>query len=104
MPYVFAASSPGAGFDCSGLTSWAWAQAGVRLPRVAAAQYAALPKVDVGALQPGDLVFFAKPGQEIHHVGMYVGDGMMVNAPHTGALVRVQSAFRRDLLGAARPG
>lgn len=81
-PYVFGASGPDA-FDCSGLTSAAWAQAGVSLPHSAAAQYGVTSRVDAGSLQPGDLLFFYSG---ISHVGMYVGGGMMVHAsnPSTG--------------------
>ncbi len=81
-PYVFGASGPSA-FDCSGLTSAAWAQAGVSLPHSAAAQYGVTSRVDAGSLQPGDLLFFYSG---ISHVGMYVGGGMMVHAsnPSTG--------------------
>jgi len=99
-PYVYAASGPNS-FDCSGLTMFAWAAAGVGLPHSAAAQYASLPHVSQSQVAPGDLVFFGSP---IHHVGMYIGGGQMVNAPHTGTVVKVQSAFRSDYVGAARPG
>jgi peptidoglycan DL-endopeptidase CwlO len=89
-------------FDCSGLTSFAWGRAGKRLPRVSRAQYAATRRVSRSELQPGDLLFFARPGRPIHHVGMYIGNGQMVEAPHRRARVRVRSAFRRDYLGAGR--
>ena len=80
--YVYGASGPNA-FDCSGLTSAAWAQAGVSLPHSAAAQYGVTSRVDAGSLQPGDLLFFYSG---VSHVGMYVGGGMMVHAsnPSTG--------------------
>jgi cell wall-associated NlpC family hydrolase len=80
--YVFGASGPNA-YDCSGLTSAAWAQAGVSLPHSASAQYGVTSRVDAGSLQPGDLLFFYSG---ISHVGMYVGGGMMVHAsnPSTG--------------------
>jgi peptidoglycan DL-endopeptidase CwlO len=99
-PYQYAAAGPGS-FDCSGLTMFAWAAAGVGLPHSSAAQYASLPHVSQSQIAPGDLVFFGSP---IHHVGMYIGGGQMVNAPHTGTVVKVQSAFRSDYVGAARPG
>ena len=73
--YVAFAASPGVGFDCSGLTMWAWGQAGVSLPHYSRAQYASLPHVPLDQLQPGDLVFMGSP---IHHVGMYIGNGQMV--------------------------
>lgn len=99
-PYQWGAAGPDS-FDCSGLTMWAWAQAGVALPHNSGAQYAATPRVDRADLQPGDLLFSGSP---IHHVGMYVGNGQMVEAPYTGATVRVVSADRSDYVGAGRPG
>ena len=98
-PYRYAAAGPGS-FDCSGLTMFAWAAAGVRLPHSSAAQYASLPHVAQGDLQPGDLVFYGSP---IHHVGMYIGNGQYVHAPQTGDVVKVASAFRGDYVGGARP-
>lgn len=86
-PYVWGGDEPG-GFDCSGLTSWAYAQAGVTIPRTSQAQQAfAVPVADP---QPGDLVFFGTPAT---HVGMYLGGGQMLDAPHTGALVRVEAVW-----------
>ena len=79
VPYVWGGESPGHGFDCSGLTQWAWRQAGVDLPRTAAAQYGAIPHVPLSDLQPGDLLFWGFGG--ISHVGMYVGGGDFINAP-----------------------
>jgi cell wall-associated NlpC family hydrolase len=99
-PYVWAGSGP-ATYDCSGLTMYSWRAAGVSLPHSAAGQYAMLPHVARNDLQPGDLVFFGDP---IHHVGMYVGNGMMVDAPETGEDVQVESMNRSDYVGAARPG
>ena len=99
-PYQWAAAGPDS-YDCSGLTMWAWAQAGVSLPHNSGAQYAATPRVDSSDWQPGDLLFFGSP---IHHVGMYIGNGQMVEAPYTGAQVRVNSASRTDYVGAGRPG
>jgi cell wall-associated NlpC family hydrolase len=107
-PYVWGAEGPSA-FDCSGLTSFAYAAAGVTIPRVSRAQFAAyagLRPVDPLHLVAGDLVFFADnprdPGS-IHHVGMYVGRGLMVEAPHTGAVVRTSSIWRSSYAGAVRP-
>ncbi|GAC1364075.1 MAG: hypothetical protein NVSMB32_06220 [Actinomycetota bacterium] len=80
---------------------YAYAAAGVSLSHSAADQYASQPHVSRDQLQPGDLVFFGSP---IHHNGMYIGNGMMVNAPQTGELVRVQPALRSDFVGASRPG
>lgn len=98
-PYVFAAAGPET-FDCSGLTLMAWNQAGVSMAHFAATQYETFPRVSVDALEPGDLVFFYPT---IHHVGIYIGDGKMIHAPHTGDVVRVASIFRASLVGAVRP-
>lgn len=99
-PYQWGAAGPDS-YDCSGLTMWAWAQAGVSLPHNSAMQYSATKRVARSDWQPGDLLFFGSP---IHHVGMYIGNGQMVEAPYTGAQVRVNSAYRSDYVGAGRPG
>jgi cell wall-associated NlpC family hydrolase len=104
-PYVWGATGPDS-YDCSGLTWQSYAQAGVALPRVAAAQYGlAGTPVAIADLLPGDLVFFATaawdPGA-VHHVGMYVGHGLMVDAPHTGAYVRVEPVTAAGYVGAIR--
>jgi cell wall-associated NlpC family hydrolase len=98
-PYVYAGSGPSV-FDCSGLTMYAWAAAGVSMPHNAEAQYESLPHVSMSQLEPGDLVFFGAP---IHHVGIFVGDGTMIEAPYTGVDVRYHSIYRPDFAGAARP-
>ena len=99
-PYQWGAAGPDS-FDCSGLTMWSWAHAGHSLPHSAAAQYNATTRVAISDLQPGDLVFF---GSDIHHMGMYVGGGQMIDAPHSGTVVRYASIFRSDLMGAGRVG
>jgi cell wall-associated NlpC family hydrolase len=99
-PYKWGGAGPDS-FDCSGLAMYSWGKAGVSLPHSAAAQYNSLPHVPVDQLVPGDLVFY---GSSIHHVGIYIGGGQMVNAPQTGEYVRVDSMYRRDFAGAARPG
>jgi cell wall-associated NlpC family hydrolase len=89
-PYVWAGETPAPGFDCSGLAQWAYAHAGVQLPRVAQAQYDAGPRLPAGTVpRRGDLVFFGAV-TNVHHVGIYLGDGRMVDAPHTGAHVRTE--------------
>ena len=87
-------------FDCSGLTQFVWGKAGVSIPRVAADQDAWTIPVPLSQLLPGDLVFFGKT--DIHHVGIYIGDGLMINAPHTGDVVRVSSIWWSDLAGFGR--
>ncbi len=88
-------------FDCSGLTMKAWAAAGVALSHNAAAQYYSTKHVAKSALQPGDLVYFGRP---IHHVGIYIGGGKFIEAPYTGARIRISNlSARHDYAGASRP-
>jgi cell wall-associated NlpC family hydrolase len=104
VPYVWGGSTPGAGFDCSGLVKWAYGLSGIALPRTSYAQWAALPHLPAGApLEVGDLLFF-EPGPEgPGHVGIYIGGGLMVDAPHTGASVRVEPYDWPSYVGAALP-
>ena len=112
-PYQWGAAGPGS-FDCSGLTSAAYRAAGTAIPRVAADQFNAGTHVGVPDLLPGDLVFYADDPANpatIHHVGIYIGNGLMVHAPHTGDVVRIASIWRdgyagavRVVAGGARPG
>jgi peptidoglycan DL-endopeptidase CwlO len=88
-PYVWGGTSPSSGFDCSGLTQWAWKQAGVDLPRSASSQYGQGSSVSDGDIQPGDLVFFGSSASSIHHVGIAVGGGKMVDAPTEGVPIGV---------------
>ena len=85
VPYVYGGASP-SGFDCSGLTMYCYAQVGVGLSHGATDQQHASTPVPISALQPGDLVFFGNASYS-YHVGIYVGGGSMINAPHTGAVV-----------------
>jgi cell wall-associated NlpC family hydrolase len=91
LPYQWGAAGPSS-YDCSGLTLRAWEVAGIELPRVAADQYGAGVHVPIAEAQPGDLVFFEHRGL-IDHVGLYLGAGMMVEAPHTGTNVRVAAVY-----------
>jgi cell wall-associated NlpC family hydrolase len=104
VPYVWAGESS-AGFDCSGLVQAAYAAAGIQLPRVAQAQYQATAQntIPLGKVRPGDLVFFGASPSAITHVGIVLGHGEMVDAPHPGALVRIESYDWPDLLAATRP-
>ena len=89
VPYVWGGASP-SGFDCSGLAMYCYAQVGIYLSHGATDQQRASKPVPLSALQPGDLVFFGSASYS-HHVGIYVGGGSMIDAPHTGAVVRYDS-------------
>jgi len=86
IPYRWGGTSPGEGFDCSGLVVYVYRRLGVRLPRTAAEQFSVGRPVPRRDLRPGDLVFFA----DLSHVGLYVGHGRLINATHTGGLVAIQ--------------
>lgn len=96
--YVYGATGPDT-FDCSGLTQFVWAKAGITTPRVAVDQDRWAVPVPLSDLRPGDLVFFEK---DIGHMGMYIGGGLMINAPHTGDVVRVSPIWWSDLVGFGR--
>ncbi|MGA5445649.1 NlpC/P60 family protein [Streptomyces umbrinus] len=98
-PYVWGASGPGS-YDCSGLTQAAWKAAGVTLPRTTWDQVKAGTTVSVNSAQPGDLVFFY---DDISHVGIYIGDGMMIHAPKPGAYVREESIYYMPIHSVVRP-
>ena len=98
--YVFNTAGPDT-FDCSGLTMWAWATAGVSMPHYTVSQFQAFPHVPLDQLQPGDLVFF---NLNLGHVGMYIGGGKIVHAPRTGDVVKISVLAGRNVVGAIRPG
>jgi NlpC/P60 family/Transglycosylase SLT domain len=104
-PYLWGGESS-SGFDCSGLVQFSYARAGLALPRTAQEQYDATTHLpSAGDLQPGDLVFFGSGPKGVDHVGIALGDGRMVDAPHTGAFVRVEDdgTDAADFVGASRP-
>ena len=102
IPYVWGGASPSQGFDCSGLTMYVYAQIGISLPHYAAAQYQLGYAVSKDQLQPGDLVFFRGLG----HMGMYIGGGNFIHAPHTGDVVKISplsdSYYVANWVGARR--
>lgn len=97
-PYVWGAAGPSS-FDCSGLTMWAYKQVGINLPHYTGSQWNAGTHIAKGDLQPGDLVFFHS---DLHHMGMYVGGGKMLHAPHTGDVVRIAPLEGRPYAGGVR--
>ncbi|MET7620051.1 C40 family peptidase [Streptomyces sp. NPDC005408] len=98
-PYLWGAEGPES-YDCSGLTSQAWAKAGLEIPRTSQEQWQELPKVPLRSLRPGDLVVYFP---EATHVAIYLGGGMVVQAPRPGATVKVSPIAANPLLGAVRP-
>jgi cell wall-associated NlpC family hydrolase len=98
-PYLWGGTGPGA-YDCSGLTSQAWLHAGVQIPRTSEDQWAGLQHVALDQLRPGDLVVYYASAE---HIAMYIGGGFVVQAPHTGAVVRISPIGMAPILGAVRP-
>ena len=110
VPYVWGGETPGVGFDCSGLVQWAWAQAGIQIPRTTESQYPAMVHVTLNNLEPGDLLFYYNLDGDnaVDHVVMYVGSGpwgssTVIAAAHTGTNVDFAPVFTNGLIGAARP-
>ena len=105
--YVWGGSNPDEGFDCSGFVKYVYGKIGIALPHYAASQWSQTVHVDPSQLEPGDLVFFEPRADGPGHVGMYAGNGMFIEAPHTGASVQYQSlAFEMSTMGfvgASRP-
>jgi cell wall-associated NlpC family hydrolase len=101
VPYVWGGAAAGAGFDCSGLTMWAWSQAGVSLAHGATEQYYEIEHVSMSDLQPGDLIFYGD-SYLLYHVVMYIGDGMVVQAEETGTNV-MDTPIPPGAFGAGRP-
>ncbi|MCQ0018238.1 C40 family peptidase [Actinomadura madurae] len=97
-PYVWGAAGPST-FDCSGLTMWAYKQVGINLPHYTGSQWNAGTHVSRSQLQAGDLVFFYS---DLHHMGMYVGDGKMLHAPQTGDVVKIAPMAGRPFAGGVR--
>ena len=99
VPYVWGGTTP-AGFDCSGLVMWAYAQAGISLPHYSGAQYADTTHIPLADIEPGDLLFYGPGGDD--HVAMYVGGGSMIEAPYTGAHVWITGVRTDGLTGVGR--
>ncbi|UYQ62961.1 C40 family peptidase [Streptomyces peucetius] len=98
-PYVWGAEGPGS-YDCSGLTSQAWAAAGRGIPRTSQEQWRLLPRIDIRDMRPGDLIIYHS---DASHVGMYIGNGAIIHAPRPGRNVTVAGAGSMSILGVVRP-
>jgi cell wall-associated NlpC family hydrolase len=101
-PYIFGATGPG-GYDCSGLTQAAWKAAGVSIPRTATAQMQGLSAIPASAAQPGDLVFFYGNSSYVNHVGLYIGNGLVLHAPRPGSTVSIAAVSTMPVVSYARP-
>lgn len=98
-PYLWGGNGIG-GFDCSGLSQTAWRIAGVNIPRTSIEQFRSTARVSLADVALGDLVFFGDP---VHHLGIYIGDGKMIEAARKGIPIRISSIKRKDLIGIGRP-
>jgi hypothetical protein len=107
IPYVWGGASPQTGFDCSGLVTFVYAQLGISLIHYSGAQYHEGRPVSIDQLRPGDLVFFHPGPTGPGHVGIYIGGGQFIQAPHTGDVVKISNLFApqylRGYVGAVRP-
>jgi cell wall-associated NlpC family hydrolase len=99
VPYVWAGDRPSTGFDCSGFTRYIYAQHGVDLPHYSGYQAQMGIPVDLNHIQPGDLVAFGFP---VHHVGIYIGNGLFIHAPRTGDVIKISPLSERTDLAAIR--
>jgi cell wall-associated NlpC family hydrolase len=106
LPYVWGGDGPdrgpGVGFDCSGLTQSAFQAGGIAIPRTATEQFKTGRAVPVSNLSAGDLIFYGDPNGFLHHVAIYVGAGLVIDAPHPGAVVRLDPVGAADYAGARR--
>jgi len=110
VPYVWGGTTPGVGFDCSGLVQWAWEKAGVTIPRTTEEQWAALPHVSFSDIRPGDLIYYYNLDGDnaVDHVVMYAGSGpwgtsTTIAAAHTGVPISLAPYFGAGFIGVARP-
>jgi cell wall-associated NlpC family hydrolase len=107
VAYRWGGANPSSGFDCSGFVEYVYAQLGIRLPHYAASQFADTAHIAPDQLEPGDLVFFEPRADGPGHVGLYVGSGMFIEAPHTGDVVKFEplttEANLLGYVGASRP-
>lgn len=101
MPYVWGGMHPSTSFDCSGLIQWAYGQAGISVPRTTGEQYLATLKVKRSDVLPGDLIFFSY-GKGIAHVGIYIGNGKMLNSQNSGVMIESLDWWEKYLVGFGR--
>ena len=102
IKYTWGGTSPSTGFDCSGLMQYVYHKFGISIPRVSQDQFRGGQKVSASSARPGDLVFFAR-GADVHHVGMYIGNGLFLQAPRTGDVVKISKlSDRSDIAGFRR--